>query len=359
MAATISGLGRSRLPSELLLSASKRTEAVSDSMRRSRFTLILSILFSFCVAYSQSTPSAFKKDGIPGQAAPQQPVSPAEPAAEPTQPKTEILDSSATGGALVTDGHDPVLDPPPLPTGWTTLVGGVITGLDRVRNHMTVKVFAGGQWKVAFDERTHIFRNGAETTYMALKKGERVYVDTMLDPDRHYIFARNIRVGDTALPADAEGQIIDVDYGRGRLALRDKIDSSTVHFTVDQQTRIRRGESSASLNDVQPGALAHITFSPQHANRGVAREITIIALPGSAFTFVGTITHLDMHRGLLAVQNATDNKNYEIFFTPASLTDKENLAIGAEVKVVAVFEGPRYTARAVTLTKAASQVDDK
>ena len=324
-------------------------------MRRSRLTLILSILFSFCVAYTQSSSSGVKAGG----ASAQQPASMAEPATDPTPPKTEILDSSATGGALVTDGHDPVLDPPPLPTGGTTLVGGVISGLDRVRNHMTVKVFGGGQWKVAFDERTHIFRNGAETTYMALKKGERVYVDTMLDRDRHYIFARNIRVGDTVLPADAEGQIIDVDYGHGKLALRDKIDSSTVHFSVDQQTRIRRGESSASLNDVQPGALAHITFSPQHANRGVAREITIIAVPGSAFTFVGTITHLDMHRGLLAVQNSTDNKNYEISFTPSSLTDRENLAIGAEVKIVAVFDGPRYTARAVTLTKAASQAEEK
>src|SRR5260370_39701493 len=147
MAAAISGLGRSRLPSELLLSASKRTEAVSDSMRRSRFTLILSILFSFCVAYSQSTPSAFKKDGIPGQAAPQQPVSPAEPAAEPTQPKTEILDSSATGGALVTDGHDPVLDPPPLPTGWTTLVGGVITGLAPTPNPIPPTAFPNTQLK--------------------------------------------------------------------------------------------------------------------------------------------------------------------------------------------------------------------
>src|ERR1051326_5538897 len=37
------------------------------------------------------------------------------PPAPPAEPKTEILDSSATSGALTTDGHDPILDPAPVP----------------------------------------------------------------------------------------------------------------------------------------------------------------------------------------------------------------------------------------------------
>ncbi len=120
---------------------------------------------------------------------------------EPEQPKTEILDSSATSsGVVATDGHDPVLDPAPLPNGSTTLVGGIVTGVDHVRNRLSMRVFGGGKWKVGFDERTHIFRNGAETTQLAIKKGERVYVDTMLDKKNHEIFARNIRLGVAALP---------------------------------------------------------------------------------------------------------------------------------------------------------------
>src|SRR6185437_15819367 len=91
----------------------------------------------------------------------------------PPQPKTEILDSSATSGGLSTSGHDPILDPPPFPSGGTTLVGGTIRDVDRIRNRLVVNVFGGGRWKVSFDERTHIFRNGAETTQLALKKGER------------------------------------------------------------------------------------------------------------------------------------------------------------------------------------------
>src|SRR5262249_20283350 len=84
----------------------------------------------------------------------------------PAQPKTEILDSSATSGALSTDGHDPILDPPPVPQTPTTLVGGTISSVDRMRNRMTVQVFGGGHWDVNFDERTHIFHNGAETTQL-------------------------------------------------------------------------------------------------------------------------------------------------------------------------------------------------
>jgi len=103
----------------------------------------------------------------------------AEPAPTATpipqaNPKTDILDSSATSGALVTDGHDPILDAAPMPRTTTTLVGGTITKVDRMRNRMTVHIFGGSHWTVNFDERTHIFHNVAETTQLALKKGERV-----------------------------------------------------------------------------------------------------------------------------------------------------------------------------------------
>src|SRR5947209_1761073 len=246
---------------------------------------------------SKATPQSGITSAPPGTAA--KPVEPAAANPEPEQPKTEILDSSATtSGTLTTDGHDPVLDPPPLPGGLTTLVGGTVTGVDHVRNRLTVAVFGGGRWKVGFDERTHIFRNGAETTQLAIKKGERIYVDTMLDKSRHEVFARNIRVGVSAIPADADGQIVDVDPKRQTLLLRDQIGASPVHFSVNSETRIIHGTRTASLSDVTPGSLVHVQFSPDRPNQGLAREITIVAAPGSTFTFVGKLTFLDMHRGL-------------------------------------------------------------
>ncbi len=276
-----------------------------------------------------------------------------ENTAPPVQPKTEILDSSATGGALSTDGHDPILDPAPVPSTTTTLVGGTITSVDRMRNRMGIAVFGGGHWTLNFDERTHIFRNGAEATQLALKKGERVYVDTQLDNNKHDIFARNIRVGVAQLPADADGQIISIDPRHSVLTLRDTINSVPVRFAVDQDTRISNGQSPAAFKDVKPGTLVHVRFTAEQPNRGLAREINILAAPGSAFTFAGKITYLDLHRGLMAVQNSGDEKNYELHFTPSHVEDRNRLGVGTEVRVVATFDGSRYTAQSINVTGSA------
>lgn len=227
--------------------------------------------------------------------------------------------------------------------------------MDHVRNRMAVAVFGGGRWTVFFDERTHIFRNGAETTQLALKKGERVYVDTMLDGARHDIFARNIRVGVSAPPADADGQIMAVDTAHGEITLRDSINSVPVHFGVDKETRISSGATPTSLAQMKTGALVHVKFAPESGNRGVAREIIITAAPGAAFTFLGTLTFLDLHRGLLAIHNVTDNKNYDIHFSPQRHQQAQNLGIGSNVKIIATFEGTQYTAQSIALTDDAAQ----
>lgn len=268
------------------------------------------------------------------------------------------MDSSATSSGLTTDGHDPVLDPPPLPSGNTTLVGGTVVSVDHIHNKMTVRVFgSGGRWKIAFDERTHVFRNSAETTQLAIKKGERVYVDTMLDRKKHEVFARNIRLGLQAPSADADGQITNVDASRGEVSLTDKINSSPIRFRMDSQTRIVYGANPASLNDLKPGSLVHVRFSPEQANRAMAREISIIAAPGAEFTYLGKITYLDMHRGILALEDSLDHKNYEVHFDPAHLQARESLGIGTEVRIVAVFEGSRYTAQSINVTRTAAAAE--
>ncbi|HEV2961050.1 MAG TPA: hypothetical protein VG649_04430, partial [Candidatus Angelobacter sp.] len=164
-------------------------------MHRSPFLIVLAAVLLIAGACAQSNPPAPKQSsgtqtgtssntgatGAPPPAVPVESKASDTAEEEPQRPKTVILDSSATSaGVLATDGHDPILDPPPLPDGKTTMVGGVVGSVDHIRNRMTVNVFGGGRWKVGFDERTHIFRNGAETTQLAIKKGERVSVDTML-----------------------------------------------------------------------------------------------------------------------------------------------------------------------------------
>jgi hypothetical protein len=232
-------------------------------------------------------------------------------------------------------------------------VGGVISSVDRIQNHLTVDIFGGGRWTVFFDERTHIFRNGAEVTVLALKKGELVYVDTMLDNNKRDIFARNIRVGVVSPPADADGQITEIDTAHHELTLRDNLNSASVRFVVDANTRIRRGSTPASFQELRAGSLVRVQFAPEYANRGLAREIAILAAPGSAFTFTGTVTFLDTHRNILSVHNASDDKTYDMFFVPSRTDSLDRLAVGAEVKVVAVFEATHYAAQQITVTRTA------
>ena len=103
----------------------------------------------------------------------------------PSMAAGDVLDRQSNPG-------DPLLDVPPLPKGKATLVGGRVGKIDPIRNRITVEPFGGGdKMKVFFDERTHIYRDGTETTQANIHKGDRVYVDTLLDGPR--VFARNIR----------------------------------------------------------------------------------------------------------------------------------------------------------------------
>ena len=87
------------------------------------------------------------------------------------------------------NANDPMLEPPPLPKTKPTLIGGTAARIDHVRNLLTIQPFGGGQKvKMFIDERTHIYRNGEETTVLGIRKGDRVYADTMLDGAR--VFAK-------------------------------------------------------------------------------------------------------------------------------------------------------------------------
>src|SRR5262249_13967625 len=162
-------------------------------------------------------------------------------------------------------------------------------------------------------------------------------VDTQLDNNQHDIFARNIRVGVAVPPADADGQIVDVDAKHSELTLRDTINSESVHFGIDQDTRITNGQTPGDIKNVVPGALVHVRFAAESPNRGLAREIDILATPGAAFTFAGRITYLDVHRGVMGIQNLTDDKNYDIRFAMNRNPEVKGLGVGMEVWVAATF----------------------
>jgi hypothetical protein len=243
---------------------------------------------------------------------------------------------------------DPVMGVPPLPNGKTSMVGGRVGKIDGVRNKLVVKIFGGGQWTMAFDERTHFYRDGKETTFEEVKKGDRVYVDTLLDG--HQILARNVRVKTTSRPADAQGQVTGL--GHGSISVLDSLSGKPVQFRIAGDTQVKRAGQVVSIDDVQQGSLIAVQFAPEKENRGVAQEITIVAAPGENVTFAGMVTHLDVRTGLLAVSNRTDNKTYDIAFDREGRIPS-NLMVGSEVTVAAVFDGKHYKANQIHVDRAA------
>lgn len=274
-----------------------------------------------------------------GSAQANAPGAKAPAAAAPAHPETAPADE-----------QDPLLAPPPMPKSQITLVGGIVRNVDHIRNRIAVQPFgSNSSMKMFFDERSHFFRDGRETTQLGVRQGDRVYVDTQLDEGR--VFARNIRVDSNAMPADASGQVILYDPTRALLTMQDQLSSQPVSFRLDEHTAIKSPGGAGSTRDLVPGSLISVRFAPQ-AGRGVAQEIAIIAVPGSVFTFTGKVTHLDMSIGLLSIDSATDNKRYDISFQPNTPGFTRQLTEGSDVTVEAVFQGDRYVARSVTLNQA-------
>ena len=288
------------------------------------------------------------------------PAAPAPAAATPTpqsdggekMPVTTILDKSAPATrSTTTDGSDALFEPPPLPKGTVSLIGGMVRSIDRVRNRLTVTPFGGKSLTFRFDDRTHIYRDGVETTQMGIRKGDRVYVDTMLD--KSFILARNVHVVTELQPADARGQLMQFDDRRSIMTVQDDLSRTPVRFRIDNTTVIKKAGSTGSVSDLVTGALIAVRFSPDRGNRDVAREVTIYAMPGTAYTFAGEITHLNLALGTLAIHNLSDDKSYAIEFDPAM--SSRNLQLGAQATIQAQFTGRNYKAAQIQVTQAAAK----
>lgn len=269
---------------------------------------------------------------------------------DPPAQATEIS-AGAPASPEATDVNDPLFGVPPLPKGHTSLLGGTVQKIDRIRNHVTVKPFGNSKKvTVAFDERTHIYRDGVEVTERGIERGDRVYVDTMQDDAR--VFARNIRVVTHLTPANARGQIMSYDAHDGLMTVQDELSSMPVSFRITQETTVK-GAGADAARDLVPGSLVAVRFSPEQRDLGVAREVSVLAVPGTSFIFIGKVRHLDLRTGTLAVENQTDNKTYELQFQPGVVGD--NVMVGSDVTVSALFDGNGYQAKTISVNGESSR----
>ncbi len=266
---------------------------------------------------------------------------------QPAQPTTEILPTAGSPGSA-----DPLLEPKELPADPMSLIGGIVAKVDPIRNRVDLQPFGGGKRiAVRFDDRSHIYRDGRETTMMGIHKDDHIYVDTML-VDGH-VFAKNLRVVTQGEAAEARGQLILADSGRNEFAVIDNLTGQRVRFQLTPRTALQRSGETTTVADLKPGAIVDIMFAPGQKG-GTARQVLVLAVPGESYVFSGRVTHLDISTGMLAIDNESDEKNYTLHFDPAAVEDRDRLTVGSEVTAQATFDGRNYNAARVTLMSPAS-----
>jgi hypothetical protein len=239
--------------------------------------------------------------------------------------------------------YDPLLDPPPLPQNRVTLIGGTVADIDPVMNRITIRPFGDKQkMRVAFDTRTQILADGRPGAESTLQKGQRVYLDTMLNGTT--VFAKTIQIDAHGGAGSGRGQIVAYDPGSGELTLRDELSDQATRFHLSPTTVVRSDGQTRTTADLVPGSLVSLTFGAQQ-NRDVVQEVSLLAKPGSTFSFFGPITYVDLSRKLLALNNRNDDKNYEIHLTAIPRTMLHDLHEGTVVGISAEFDGSQYVAR--------------
>jgi predicted RNA-binding protein len=267
----------------------------------------------------------------------------ADSSIEPRKPSiTEDSDDS-----IVVDPSTLLPDLPPLPEQKATLVGGTVDRIDLVRDKVTVRLFGGGKASFLFDTRTQVLRAGKPVAVADLHEGERIYLDTILDGSDE--FARTIRLSAARATGTSQGVVVRFRRDRSAVILRDALSPNSVEVRLSPSTRVSEAGRSVPIYALVPGSLISLSFSSVPDAGNTATEITILAQPGAPYTFSGQVVHIDLRTGLLVLNSATDRKTYEVYLASGMNAD-ENLRPGANVTVIAAFDGERYVVRNIRFT---------
>jgi hypothetical protein len=304
-----------------------------------KFVFIGLMIGSFAYAQAPAGPAASKATSTVVSPATESNIKP-----EPASIADASKDKEET--EIVADPASLLPDLPPVPRANATLIGGTVERLDRVRDQLTVRVFGGGRMNVLFDPRTRIYRQGTQATIGDLHEGERVYVDTILDGSA--VFARSIRVKTQQAVRESQGIVLRYQAERGELTIRDAISPEPLRVRTNSSTRLTQGNRTLPATALTPGSLIAIRFGAEPDGHDVAREISVLALPGTRYTFAGQVIDIDLRSGLLVLYSSTDRKTYEIHLDP-SLAPDDNLRTGVLVTAVTTLEDSRYVVRSLTI----------
>ena len=242
---------------------------------------------------------------------------------------------------------------PVAPNGKSTIIGGKIQKLDPVRDQFQLKAFGQRPMTILFDERTQVYLDGKKIPLRDLRSDSVASVQTVLDGTN--IFAISIHLLSRAPEGEYQGQVLSYNADTRELTVGAMSSHDAVKLVVPMDipiTRVGQVDLSSSRpgsSDLVRGTLVSLTFEPNKEGQGIASKIAILASPGSAFVFGGSLSSLDMHSGLLTVIDPRDQKTYQIVFDPSKFPASQKLHEGDNVRVAATFDGSRYVANSIAL----------
>ena len=263
------------------------------------------------------------------------------------EPRKPSITEDSDDNSIAVDPATLLPDLPPLPKQKATLVGGTLDRIDLVRDSVTVRLFGGGKASFLFDTRTQVFRGGKPVTVADLHEGERVYLDTILDGSDE--FARTMRLSTAHATGTGQGVVVKIRRDRSAVILRDALSPNSVEVRLGPSTRVSQAGRTVPIYALVPGSLISLSFNSVPGAGNTATEIAILAQPGISYTFSGQVVHIDLRTGLLVLNSSTDRKTYEVYLA-AGMNPDENLRPGANVTVIANFDGERYVVHTIGFT---------
>jgi hypothetical protein len=244
---------------------------------------------------------------------------------------------------------------PPLPSGKTTIFGGEIRSVDPVLDQLTLNVYGARPMRMLFDERTEVYRDGKKISLRDLGATEHASIETTLDGTK--VFAVSIHILSHMPEGEYEGRVLNYNPATGELTLAAGQSPEPFKLLVQRETTIiRRGQSTfastrSGPNDLEKGTLVSVQFAAAKQQEAAASQIEILAVPGAEFVFSGNVSSIDLHSGLLILVDPRDQQDHQVFLNAANIPAAEKVHLGDVVRVVASYDGTRYVANEISLTK--------
>jgi hypothetical protein len=245
----------------------------------------------------------------------------------------------------------PTLPPPPREK--STVIGGEIKSVDPVRDQMMLRIMGRRPVKILFDERTQIFRDGNRIPLRDLGPAAHASIQTVLDGTA--IYALSVHLLSESPEGEYQGRVLNYNPGTMELAISSSMFRHPVKLLVPVDTPVVRigqpafARDERGLSDLVKGTLIAVNFQPDNKGRTVVKQISVLAIPGSEFTFNGALSALDTGAGLLAVDDPVDQKTYQIVFKSGMIPAANNLHTGDHVIITADFDGTHYVAVAIKM----------